>query len=138
MKQNSYRDRVRLPRKAKPATETMSSSANLSEASGCIVILEPGASWPERAFASIPHRDGVAVVNESPKETPEHFFKRLARQIAHVSANGVLVRSVLVACAITSSVHPIDRTILAAHAYRHILGASNGSVMFVSVDEQPV
>ena len=138
MKQNTHTGRARLPRKSKLATETMNLPANSSGPSGCIVILEPGASWPERAFAGIPHRDGVAVVNESPEETQEHFFKRLARQIAHVSANGVLVRSVLVACTITSSVHPIDRTVLAAHAHRHILSASNGSVMFVNGDEQPL
>ena len=113
----------------------MSLLANSSGASGCIVILEPGASWPEKAFASIPHRDGVAVVNESPEETPEHFFRRLARQIAHVSASGVLVRSVIVACTITSAAHPIDRTMLAEHVQTHILDASNGSVTFVTGDE---
>jgi hypothetical protein len=116
----------------------MSSSANSTEASGCIVILEPGASWPERAFASVPHRDGVVVVNESPEEAPEHFFKRLARQIAHVTANGVLVRSVLVACTITSAGHPVDRTMLAVHVQRNILDASNGSVTFVTGDELPL
>jgi len=113
----------------------MTSSTNALGPSGCIVILEPGASWPEEAFANIPHRDGVAVVNESPEETPEHFFKRLARQIAHVSAGGVLVRSVVVACAITSAGHPIDRAMLAAHVQRHILDAANGSVTFVTGDE---
>jgi len=118
-----------------PAAETTSSSANASVPSGCIVILEPGASWPEKAFASIPHRDGVAVVNESPEETPEHFFKRLARQIALVSAGGVLVRSVIVACTITSAGHPIDRTMLAEHVQAHVLAASHGSVKFVTGDE---
>jgi hypothetical protein len=136
--QNSYPDRVRLARSAKPVAETTNPPVNSTEAAGCIVILEPGASWPESAFASVPYRDGVAVVNESPEEPAEHFFGRLARQFAHVSANGVLVRSVLVACTMTSSVHRIDRAILAEHAYKYILGGSNGSVMFVSGDELPL
>jgi len=137
VKQKPHTDRPRLRSKFTPAIETMSSPANSSRPSGCIVILEPGASWPEKAFASIPHRDGVAVVNESPEETLEHFFKRLARQIAHVNASGVLVRSVVVACTIASAGHPIDRTMLAVHVHKHILDASNGSVTFVIGDGPP-
>jgi len=99
--------------------------------SGCVVVLEPGAKWPEQAFASVADRDGVAVVPVSPGEAAEHFFKRLARQFAHVAANGVLIRTVLVACAVSGAVHSIDRNQLVAHVQNHALFAPNGSVIFV-------
>ena len=41
----------------KYAVEPKAASAGPS---GCIVVLEPGAKWPERAFADMPHRFRVA------------------------------------------------------------------------------
>ena len=101
---------------------------------GCVVVLEPGAKWPEQVFASVADRDGVAVVHESPEETAEHFFKRLARQLAHVAANGVLIRTVIVACAVAGSVGSIDRGQLAAQVQEHASFAPNGAVIFVEGD----
>ena len=101
---------------------------------GCVVVLEPGAKWPEQAFASVADRDGVAVVHELREETPEHFFKRLRRQIAHVAANGVLIRTVLVACAVAGAVGSIDRAQLAAQVQEHASFAPNGAVIFVDGD----
>jgi len=96
---------------------------------GCVVVLEPGAKWPENAFASIDDREGVAVVHEAPGETADHFFTRLARQFAHVAANGVLIGTVLVACA--GPARSINRRELVAHVQEHALFAPNGSVIFV-------
>jgi len=102
-----------------------------SAATGCVIVLEPGPKWPEQAFATVEDRDGVAVVHEAPGESAEHFFTRLARQFAHVAANGALVRTVLIACAVSGAVRPIDRDQLAAHVQSHALFAPNGSVIFV-------
>ena len=98
---------------------------------GCVVVLEPGAQWPEQAFASVADRDGVVVVHVSPEETAERFFKRLARQLAQVAANGVLIRTVLVACAVAGSVGSIDRSQLASQMQEHASFAPNGTVIFV-------
>ncbi len=98
---------------------------------GCVVVLEPGAKWPERAFASIADRDGVAVVHESPGETAEHFFKRLGRQFTQIAANGVLIGTVLIACAASGADRLIDRNQLVAHVQSHALFTRNGSVIFV-------
>lgn len=95
------------------------------------MVLEPGASWPQLAFASVHDRTGVAIVNESPDEAPEHFFKRLARQFSHVAANGVLIGTVLVACATSDAKASISRSQLASHVERHELFAPNGAVIFV-------
>ncbi len=47
-------------------TENMAEgSTGAAAPSGCIVVLEPGARWPEQAFAEMPHRDSVVVVNKS-------------------------------------------------------------------------
>ena len=116
--------------------ETKQRTADLTMESpaGCVVVLEPGAKWPEQAFASVADRDGVAIVHESPGETAEHFFKRLARQFAHVAANGVLIRTVLIACAVSGAVHSIDRNQLAEHVQGHALFAPNGAVIFATAD----
>ena len=94
-------------------------------------MLEPGAKWPEEAFASVEDRDGVAVVHEAPGETAEHFFRRLARQFAKIAANGASIRTVLVACAMSGAVYGIDRNQLVAHVQSHDLFAPNGAVIFV-------
>lgn len=98
---------------------------------GCVVVLEPGAKWPEQAFAGIADREGVAVLPVSPGESSEHFFKRMARQFAHVAANGVLVGTVLVACAVSAKASTIDHRQLLDHVQGHEHFAPNGSVIFV-------
>ena len=103
---------------------------------GCVVVLEPGAKWPSQAFAGVQDRDGVAVVHESPGETADNFFKRLARQFSHVAANGVIIRTVLIACAVSGAVHSIDRHQLAAHVQTHALFAPNGNVIFVAGESE--
>ena len=118
------------------ATKLKASDSKADPPAGCVVVLEPGAKWPEQAFAGIADRDGVAVVHESPGETAELFFKRLARQFAHVAANGVLIRTVLVACAVSGAFHSIDRNQLAEHVQRHALFAPNGAVIFAAADGQ--
>jgi hypothetical protein len=112
-------------------TKSTATDSTESSPTGCVVVLEPGAKWPEQAFARVGDRDGVAVVPESPGEAAEHFFKRLARQFAHIAANGVLIRTVIVACAVSGAVHSIDRNQLVAHVQNHALFAANGSVIFV-------
>ncbi len=113
------------------STATDSTDSTVSSATGCVVVLEPGAQWPEQAFAGVGDREGVAVVPESPGEAAEHFFKRLARQFANIAANGVLIRTVIVACAVSGAVHSIDRDQLVAHVQNHTHFAANGSVIFV-------
>lgn len=107
-----------------------------SAPTGCIVVLEPGAKWPTKAFAQVPHRDGVAVVHVNSEDKPEHFFKRLARQFTQLSSGGVLIRTVLVACAMSSSVQTIDRSQLARYLQRSTRGQLNAAnVMFVQGDD---
>lgn len=115
-------------------TELEISDSISGQSTGCVVVLEPGAKWPDQAFASVEDRAGVAVVHESPGETAEHFFTRLARQFTKVAANGVLIRTVLVACAVTGAVGAIDRDQLAAHVQNHALFAPTGTVVFVAGD----
>ncbi|HEY5957009.1 MAG TPA: hypothetical protein VIV60_10670 [Polyangiaceae bacterium] len=112
------------------------SDSTTSSPAGCIVVLEPGASWPDQAFASVHDRTGVAIVNQSPGEAPERFFKRLARQFSHVAANGVLIGTVLVACATSDKKASIDRDQLASHVEQHELFAPNGAVIFVDTEER--
>jgi hypothetical protein len=81
-------------------------------------------------------RTGVAVVNESPGEATEHFFNRLARQFSHVAANGVLIGTVLVACATSEETASINRSQLASHVEQHELFAPNGSVIFVDTEKR--
>ena len=114
--------------------EQNNSDSFFSDPAGCVVVLEPGAGWPAQAFARVPDRDGVAIVHEAPGETADSFFKRLAKQFTHVAANGILIRTVLVACGATSSMGTIDRTQLAAHVQQHALFAPNGAVIFVPGD----
>ena len=115
-------------------TNLKASDSMVDSPAGCVVVLEPGARWPEQAFARVTDRDGVAVVHESPEETPEHFFKRLARQLGQVAASGVRIRTVLVACAVAGSVSSIDRGLLAVQVQRHASFAPNGTVIFVDGD----
>lgn len=67
--------------------------------SGCIVVLEAGAKWPEEAFAHVPHRDSVVVFQAMPCEPHEHLISRLIEQFAHFRASGVLLGTVLIATA---------------------------------------
>ncbi len=113
-----------------PMNLKASNSPDIAPA-GCVVVLEPGARWPERAFADVADRDGVAVVHQSPGETAEHFFTRLGRQFTKLAANGVLIGTVLIACAVPGAVHRIDRNQLVMHVQTHALFARNGSVVFV-------
>ncbi len=112
-------------------TKSTANDSAATSPAGCVVVLEPGAKWPEQAFAGVGDREGVAVVPVSPGEAAEHFFKRLARQFAHIAANGVLIRTVIVACAISGTVHSIDHNQLVAHVQNHTHFAANGSVIFV-------
>src|SRR5664279_4649568 len=107
-------------------TKSTATDSTASFPTGRVVVLEPGAKWPAQAFAGVGDRDGVAVVSGAPGEAPEHFFKRLARQFAHISANGVLIRTVIVACAVSGAVHSIDRNQLVAHVQNHTHFAANG------------
>jgi len=116
------------------STEVNISNSTLDQSSGCVVVLEPGAQWPEQAFADVKDRAGVAVVHEVPDETAEHFFTRLARQFHKVAANGVLIRTVLVACAVTGAVGAVDRNQLAARVQNHARFARSGTVVFVGGD----
>jgi hypothetical protein len=100
--------------------------------SGCIVVLEPGAKWPERAFAEMPHRDSVVVVNKTEAETPEHFLTRLSHQFARLQASGVLLRTVLVACAAAGMTQAIDRDRLINHVQEQVEQAA--AVVFVPSD----
>ena len=110
-------------------------TASVNRPTDRIVVLEPGAKWPEQAFASVLHRDGVAVVKESPGEAPEHFFRRLARQFAHLTSNGVLIGTVLVACAGTAAGRPIEHSRLVAHIQSNARDLSHGTVVFVRGEE---
>jgi hypothetical protein len=103
------------------------------EPSGCIVVLEPGAKWPEQAFAAMPHRDSVVVFNASDAETPDHFFKRLTDQFARLKASGVLIRTVLVACTAAGIAQGIDRDRLAQHLQERVHQAAD--VLFVTTNE---
>ena len=117
-------------------TEVNESDSVGKPPAGCVVVLEPGAKWPSQAFAGVEDRDGVAVVHEAPGETADHFFRRLARQFSHVAANGILIRTVLIACAVSGAVHSIDRDQLAAHVQTHALFAPNGTVIFVAGESE--
>lgn len=112
-------------------TKSTAIDATVSSPAGCVVVLEPGAKWPEQAFAGVGDREGVAVVSGAPGVAAEHFFKRLARQFAHIAANGVLIRTVIVACAVSGAAHSIDHNQLVAHVQNHSHFAANGSVIFV-------
>jgi hypothetical protein len=97
-------------------------------------VLEPGAKWPAEAFAKVSDRDGVAVVHVTAEDQPEHFFKRLARQFTKLTSGGVLIRTAIVACAMSSAVQPIDRTVLARYLQRSMRGSPNAAVTFVKGD----
>jgi len=103
---------------------------------GCIVVLESGAQWPSEAFAKVPDRDGVAVVHVTAEDEPEHFFERLARQFTKLTSGGVVIRTVLVACAMSSAVQPIDRTTLTRHIQRTVRSNPSASVTFVKGDSE--
>jgi len=82
-------------------------SDNVASASkiptGCVVVLEPGARWPEMTFAAVPDRDGVVVMSESPTESLDDFLTRLNAQCAHLIASGVQFKTAIVACCCTST-----------------------------------
>jgi hypothetical protein len=99
------------------------------EPSGCIVVIEPGAKWPEQAFAAMPYRDSVVVFNASEAETPDHFLRRLSDQFARLTASGVLLRTVLVACATAGVAQGIDRNRLVLHIHERVHQAAD--VVFV-------
>jgi|GEM_PF-2672329 len=112
-------------------TENMAEgSTGAAAPSGCIVVLEPGARWPEQAFAEMPHRDSVVVVNKSDAESPDHFFARLSHQFARLKASGVLLQTVLVACATAGIAQPIDRDRLVTHVQEQI--EQSAAVVFVA------
>jgi hypothetical protein len=114
--------------------EPTASESQHSPPTGCIVVLEPGAKWPSKAFAKVSDRDGVAVVPVTAEDEPEHFFERLARQFVKLTSGGVVIRTVLIACAMSSAVQPIDRTTLARHIQRSVRGNPSVSVTFVKGD----
>lgn len=101
---------------------------------GCVVVLEPGAKWPSEAFANVFDRDGVAVVHVSAEDEPGHFFERLARQFTKLTSRGVVIRTVLIACAMSSAVQPIERATLARHIQKSMRGNPRASVTFVKGD----
>jgi len=101
---------------------------------GCIVVLEPGAKWPSNAFAEVPDRDGVAVVHVAAEDEPERFFERLARQFTKLTSGGIVVRTVLVACAMSSAMQPIDRVTLTRQIQRNMRSNPSASVTFVKAD----
>lgn len=103
---------------------------------GCIVVLEPGAKWPSEAFAKVPDRDGVAVVRLAADDEPERFSDRLARQFEKLKSGGVLIRSVLVACAMSSAMQPMDRTTLARYIQRNMRNNTTASVTFVTAEDE--
>lgn len=115
-----------MPNEVEPSAGAEQSSA---VPSGCIVVLEPGAKWPERAFAEMPHRDSVVVVNKSAAETTDHFFTRLSHQFARLRASGVLLRTVLVACAAAGMAQTIDRDELVTHVQAQV--QQTAAVVFV-------
>jgi hypothetical protein len=98
-------------------------------------VLEPGAKWPSEAFAQVPDRDGVAVVRLAAEDEPERFVERLARQFAKLKSGGVLIRTVLVACAMSSTMQSIDRTTLARSIQRSLRNQPSASVTFVTTED---
>jgi hypothetical protein len=103
--------------------------------SGCIVVLEPGAQWPEREFARMPHRDDVVVMTESVTEPTGRFFTRMTHQLARMTASGVLLKTVLVVCATASSIQQLDRERLASCFQGQSVTAPDATVLVVtSVD----
>jgi hypothetical protein len=103
---------------------------------GCVVVLESGAKWPSKAFAKVFDRDGVAVVHATAEDEPEHFFERLARQFTKLTSSGVVIRTVLIACTMSSTVQPIGRATLARHIQRSMRSNPSASVTFVKGDSE--
>ncbi len=119
--------------------DTLETSGGLEVAatpSGCIVVLEPGAKWPEREFARMPHRDGVVVMTESVTEPTGRFFKRLRHQLARMAASGVLLKTVLVVCATASGIQQLDRERLASCFQEERAIAPDTTVLVVASDEE--
>lgn len=119
-----------VPAELEPEAEAKNGSP---AGSGCIVVIEPGAKWPERAFAEMPHRDSVVVVNASEAETPDHFFSRLSHQFARLRTSGVLLRTVLVACAAGGMTGTIDRNQLVTHVQAQV--EQPAAVVFIASQE---
>jgi hypothetical protein len=65
---------------------------------GCVVVLEPGAHWPQGASAAVPHRDGVVVLREWLDEPLEMFMTRLKTQCSALARSGVKFVTAIVAC----------------------------------------
>ena len=118
-------------------SETIGGSEATATPSGCIVVLEPGAKWPEREFARMPHRDGVVVMRESVTEPTGRLFKRLTHQLARMAASGVLLRTVLVVCATASGIQQLDRDKLASCFQEHSVVAPDTTVLVVTNDDEP-
>ncbi|HEY5960160.1 MAG TPA: hypothetical protein VIV60_26585 [Polyangiaceae bacterium] len=65
---------------------------------GCVVVLEPGAAWPSKEFARMPHRDGVIVLSRSEHEMNRNFLRRLAFHCSLLAASGVVFKTAIIAC----------------------------------------
>jgi hypothetical protein len=116
--------------------ETNGGSEATAAPSGCIVVLEPGARWPEREFARMPHRDGVVVMRESVTEPTGRLSKRLTHQLARMAASGVLLKTVLVVCATASGIQQLDRDKLASCFQEHCVTAPDTTVLVVTSDDE--
>jgi hypothetical protein len=73
-------------------------SSNLSETSGCLVILEPDAEWPWRAFHRATDRDCVIVMTREPEEPVEVFVRRLGHRCELANRLTASIRTVILAC----------------------------------------
>jgi hypothetical protein len=122
----------RLNEKGSTVTPNTSCSVpSPSTSSGCVVILEPGAPWPERAFAKVPYRDGVVVLGESSSEPLDRFITRLNAQCALMAASGVSFRAAIVACNDDGAVSESCRGKLALDIAEHVLADHECLVFFV-------
>jgi hypothetical protein len=124
------------PKRFMKMAEPTTSEPQQRPPTGCIVVLEPGAKWPSNAFAKVPDRDGVAVVHVAAEDEPERIFERLARQFPKLTSGGIVFRTVLVACAMSSAMQPIDRATLSRQIQRNMRSNSSASVTFVNADSE--
>jgi hypothetical protein len=107
------------------------SCSSRSASFGCVVVLEPGAKWPGRAFASIPYRDGVVILSESAGEALDRFIMRLNTQCALMAASGVSFRAAIVACNDAGPMRESYRGKLASNFVEHVFAERDYPIVFV-------
>lgn len=100
---------------------------------GCVVVIEPGAKWPEQEFAKLPYRDGVVVLSETADEPLDILLARLSAQCGHLAASGVEFKAAIIACGNTCKSSKDQREALAVDVARRVLGDRRKRVVF-SID----